>query len=1195
MPAINYKSPHDFSRFKPATLAHLKSIAPLGEYFWLASQFKDKFPNYYYCRLLDDDLEYSRSSKIEGNSNGDRVIGTPQRNGLDFFSGLTSNGYEIYFQPNKLVGGVRKPHLTQIRAIATESDTGTIEEQQARIDSLGITPTAVVYSGGKSLHVFYAVHDCTTEQAERLTKAFAVALSGDLNALNTNRLLRLAGFNRGDRHQELLQSEDIKYTPAQLWEGLKKVLPYGLDATRYDQWKRAEEAHKAWWLTASPDEVYQKIEYSRKAVYREVSASIVRAQKGEVDTTLAYPLSMLLTNYQKNLLVTGISQGQRNSELYKLMTNALACEQYMDNRGLIYTESALGLCHEFASKCTPAINPGEVDAMYEREKSKSFTTSVAPDNLNYRLLRYVKSESYKEELKKYHARLAHLDFPTTVLDQKFLPDGILTDIISGEGGITAIKSIPGSGKTHQTRLMMPLFFGKKTFNIFTYRNSLGIQFAKETSNPDENFFVDHKWGRIVEGVLVPWSQEVIVANTARVENLIIACIESCRYFPEKNVLILEESEKVIKTLLTSPTCHTERTDLIEHFIRLLNAATHIICLDADLSAISLRWLAKVTGKPVKVFDNRYQTGTGWLTHLYPGSISKEGNIDQRRPTALEADLIAGLMDGKNYALATDSQKGARALMIKLVSTGVLTKEDILICDSDETKDRTPKVEAFMASPNNYLEANKVRLLIYTPTIESSLSIDIKGKFDAVFGIFVGSIDAWSIRQMLSRVRQNVPRFVHCVPYSNLDGGIANRQANPDEIIKNMEADIKGQLLDINSRGQDTTDLPETIDYKKHTIRAYAEFKSRENFSKNNLQNHLVELLEDCNHVVVLVVLAEDYISPMLTESKKEWCETRSTIITEAPVKEYDAAQAFNKMPESRLIDKFILSRAYYQKQLPGLELTPELIYRFEFEKGLTPLQRRAWIKYPDEVEALDLAYIKAFFRNAKGEIYDLKTRVHLLKFSRAVNLPELLERWTSEDFMWSNSCEEITKFRDSILANKSLQFSLKCALSISVTKSTSPSQLIISLVERFGYKTKSFKRTKNSAVRYYQAVEQPNDKEIMEALIARILGDEQEESEQSILEDLLKGRLKAMHSDLLSELADLVDDNEGRLLLRNQQTVVSVVKDYDTLTVYCPWHKRLQQEWSSEATKDKIKAHFGVLNLVVTDEEDELAEYRIFA
>jgi hypothetical protein len=50
-------------------------------------------------------------------------------------------------------------------------------------------------------------------------------------------------------------------------------------------------------------------------------------------------------------------------------------------------------------------------------------------------------------------------------------------------------------------------------------------------------------------------------------------------------------------------------------------------------------------------------------------------------------------------------------------------------------------------------------VIASPSLETGVSIDIKGHFSAVWGIFQGVQSANSVRQMLARLRENVDRHI----------------------------------------------------------------------------------------------------------------------------------------------------------------------------------------------------------------------------------------------------------------------------------------------------------------------------------------------------------------------------------------------------------------------------------------------------
>ncbi|WP_342745940.1 hypothetical protein [Brunnivagina elsteri] len=82
---------------------------------------------------------------------------------------------------------------------------------------------------------------------------------------------------------------------------------------------------------------------------------------------------------------------------------------------------------------------------------------------------------------------------------------------------------------------------------------------------------------------------------------------------------------------------------------------------------------------------------------------------------------------------------------------------ILRIDSESVSDPSHPAFGCIVHLNEIL--TKYDLVIASPSLETGVSIDIKGHFNAVWGIFQGVQSANSVRQMLARLRETVDRHI----------------------------------------------------------------------------------------------------------------------------------------------------------------------------------------------------------------------------------------------------------------------------------------------------------------------------------------------------------------------------------------------------------------------------------------------------
>ena len=115
------------------------------------------------------------------------------------------------------VRSIELPYVERIRAYATELD-GPLDQQQELIAlrrEQGLIPNAEVFSGGKSIHLFFtrpSSWETSEEQDAYISKALCVLFQGDPKALVRNNLMRVPGCQRpGGGQQQLLNGRPETY------------------------------------------------------------------------------------------------------------------------------------------------------------------------------------------------------------------------------------------------------------------------------------------------------------------------------------------------------------------------------------------------------------------------------------------------------------------------------------------------------------------------------------------------------------------------------------------------------------------------------------------------------------------------------------------------------------------------------------------------------------------------------------------------------------------------------------------------------------------------------------------------------------------------------------------------------------------------------------------------------------------------
>jgi hypothetical protein len=335
-------------------------------------------------------------------------------------------------------------------------------------------------------------------------------------------------------------------------------------------------------------------------------------------------------------------------------------------------------------------------------------------------------------------RNSELTYPINVeVEQRYL-----TKLNFPNHGIVGIKSPKGSGKT---TALIPIVATAQANNrpvlLLTHRIQLGR-------------FLCQRIG-------VNWIDEQLPKQASDSLGL---CLDSIwKLNPadwDGGVLILDEVEQSLWHLLHSSTCKKKRLAILKIFQNLITRVVEtdglIIAQDADLSDISIDYLTTLAqdGTEPWIALNRWKAEQGWDISFY----------DSPNPTALVHQLELDLRAGRKCYVTTDSRSGRYGsdTIDRYIHQNLKQLEDrytkTLVVSSYTTNTVGHPAVDFVSSINT--QAPEYDAVFVTPSLGTGVSIDVK-HFDRVYGIFQGVISDAEVRQALSRVRANVPRYIWC--------------------------------------------------------------------------------------------------------------------------------------------------------------------------------------------------------------------------------------------------------------------------------------------------------------------------------------------------------------------------------------------------------------------------------------------------
>ncbi|WP_013321021.1 plasmid replication protein, CyRepA1 family [Gloeothece verrucosa] len=688
----------------------------------------------------------------------------------------------------------------------------------------------------------------------------------------------------------------------------------------------------------------------------------------------------------------------------------------------------------------------------------------------------VKKTQRDLKVKAVQRQLQSLTYePNIRLRSRYLPD--LAALIPKEG-IVALKSPKGTGKSVQIQKIIESCQngGMKIISL-TPRRALG----REQSL---------KWGITWGGDQISGLDRVTLLEN--MESLGI-CWDSVWKLLERDwshsLVIIDESELALIHLLLSSTCKDKRPlilRVLENKIResLANGGMLLIA-DADMSDLSINYFkALVPEAPVFVVTNEYVgKETQWSIEFHTGK--KDTAIAQ-----LIADLARPVIDNgverqRKIAIPTDSQDQAEALERFIREC----YPHLIVVRIDSSTTETDEGRSFVERPNDKLLEIKPDVLIYTSSMGAGVSIDMSW-FDLMYAFFTGVLEPSQCRQMLSRVRENIPRIIWCRSRGKVEG---NNSFLPEEIKEHLftfhrETSI---LIDVAKaiapdnptdwqirQAYDAIWNPQTQTWDNPHVNLYCSLIARKNYGLANLAAELHRQLIEEGHIIINS-RGNDKTDEgsRVADIKKQLPKEEAEAISEAEDIPLDMALLMSQKNNPTKEQSHQIAKALLKAELPGIELTKEFIYK------ATTKDRRKWLnaqklfwysQNPDKTKILDLReWLDHLWQFVNGAVYlpDIRTYSFQIKVLQDIGLFESIDL-KNPDKEYSGDDEGI---QEVLRLARKFSRSINTAFNFKVTLQTKPIQFINRLLNRVGLHLK-FERQVKGRQRFYRlALDKFND------------------------------------------------------------------------------------------------------------------------
>ena len=368
-----------------------------------------------------------------------------------------------------------------------------------------------------------------------------------------------------------------------------------------------------------------------------------------------------------------------------------------------------------------------------------------------------------------------------------------------EAGLACIKSPKGTGKTRSLAHLVShaLNTGERRVLVITHRiqlgraicAGLGINYIDETKNSPEGKLFGY--GLCVDS-LHPHSM--------------------ARFNPENwsgAIVLIDECEQVIWHALNSSTCRENRVAILQTLQELIRTVLTtgglIVAQDADLSDCAIDYLKALAGIPLEPWiavnewkPKKERDAIFYATQSPAPLFAQMEQILSREVIGcdLESRALCCPLDRNrpHIMVVEDSQKVKGKWSCRNLETQLQKRfpdKRILRIDSESVADPNHPACGCVEKKLNATIQN-YDIIIASPTIGTGVSIDIRGYFTAVFGIFKGAIAVNDALQGLARVRdENVPIFVWTAPFGI--GKIGNGSASYRALLASQQKVIKTNI------------------------------------------------------------------------------------------------------------------------------------------------------------------------------------------------------------------------------------------------------------------------------------------------------------------------------------------------------------------------------------------------------------------
>jgi hypothetical protein len=553
-----------------------------------------------------------------------------------------------------------------------------------------------------------------------------------------------------------------------------------------------------------------------------------------------------------------------------------------------------------------------------------------------------------------------------------------------------------------------------------------------------------------------------------------------------DTVIIDECDQVFWHLLNSGTEVAKRRVSVLKNLKLLIqnvlSSPHgkIYLASADVSDCDVDYVLSLAGEiKVKPFAiaNNYQPQSG-NCYNYEGSNPKD----------LIAALDKAIPQGGHHLLCCSAQKvkskwGTQALEERFRRK--FPDLRILRIDSESVSDPSHPAFGCIAHLNEIL--TKYDLVIASPSLETGVSIDIKGHFSAVWGIFQGVQSANSVRQMLARLRETVDRHIWVRGCGM--GFVGNRSTSMGSLLASQHAVTRTNIALLSQA--DNADYSIDENFQPESLQTWAKRACIINAQMRCYREFVLQGLAEDGYRILDAESIGEQESQQVFESVKaasqelygEECKAiaQSETISDTEFKKLQDKKAKTKT-ERHQERKALLNERY------GVDVTPELVWKDD-DSWYPKLRLHYFLTLGRE------QLVDRDAKRAKTQIESGDRAVWKPDFNRGQLLPAVLileelniRYFLTPGVMFRGSDMELQNLK--ALAVKHRYF-IRDYLGVSVSEGLSAIAIVQNLLSKLGLKLTYVGRfgERNNRERVYQFIQPKDERDVIyQAWQNRVVG-----------------------------------------------------------------------------------------------------------